>query len=56
MVRLTRIGTNQEECATLHDLIQQHAEATESPHAARILSDWQSALEHFWKVVPLPAG
>jgi len=56
MVRLTRIGTNQEECATLHDLIQQHAEATESPHAARILSDWQSALEHFWKVVPQPAG
>ena len=36
----------------LRDLVAEHARETESALAARILNHWETALQHFWQVVP----
>ena len=53
LVSLERIGEGEDE-ATLQEAIRRHLEATDSPRAAEILSDWQRFAPRFWKVVPHP--
>jgi glutamate synthase (NADPH/NADH) large chain len=36
----------------LRDLVAEYARETESALAARILNQWEKALQHFWQVVP----
>jgi glutamate synthase (NADPH/NADH) large chain len=36
----------------LHDLVQRHAAATQSAHAAELLATWDTALSHFVQVCP----
>ncbi|MFL2841260.1 MAG: glutamate synthase large subunit [Candidatus Puniceispirillaceae bacterium] len=36
----------------LRDLVAEHARETESALAARILNQWEKALQNFWQVVP----
>ncbi|MFW5966158.1 MAG: glutamate synthase large subunit [Persicimonas sp.] len=33
-------------------LVERHLELTDSPRAADILADWQTARGHFWRIVP----
>ena len=37
----------------MRDLIEEHAEKTESVLASQILNHWQRAVQHFWQVVPV---
>ena len=41
-----------EDVAALRALIEEHAERTGSPVAARVLDDWDAALPRFVKVMP----
>ena len=36
----------------LHDLVEEHAEVTKSPFAARLLNNWAKELPKFWQVIP----
>jgi glutamate synthase (NADPH/NADH) large chain len=36
----------------LRDLVEQHAEATDSKYAKGLLDEWDRAAGHFWQVVP----
>ncbi|HEX5993354.1 MAG TPA: glutamate synthase large subunit [Thermomicrobiales bacterium] len=36
----------------LHSLVEQHLTATGSAHARRLLEDWPTTLQSFWKVIP----
>jgi glutamate synthase (ferredoxin) len=54
MVTLERIRASAPASTELQSLIQQHAQATGSPHASRILDAWEKSLPLFWKVVPKP--
>ncbi len=53
MIGLERLS-EEEEIASLAQLVSVHATATGSPHAQAILKDWDNAVKHFWKVVPHP--
>ncbi len=53
MISLERLD-HAAEIDSLRALITAHAEATESPHARRLLDDWAATLARFWKVVPHP--
>jgi glutamate synthase (ferredoxin) len=48
--------TDASEIETLRELIQRHAELTESTRAADILADWPNQVKRFWKVVPKPVA
>ena len=37
----------------LRDLVEEHAKKTESKLASQILNHWDSAVLHFWQVVPI---
>jgi glutamate synthase (NADPH) large chain len=39
--------------ALLRDLVQRHAQLTESDVARHIVNLWEVSIEHFWKVVPI---
>jgi glutamate synthase (NADPH/NADH) large chain/glutamate synthase (ferredoxin) len=43
-----------EEIASLAQLVSVHATLTGSPHAQALLKDWDNAVKKFWKVVPHP--
>jgi glutamate synthase domain-containing protein 3 len=43
---------SEEDAAELHDLVEEHHLRTQSPVAARLLRDWDAALERFVKVMP----
>ena len=51
LVGLEQIST-EEDIELLKELIQRHAEFTDSDIAKNILSDWQTYLPKFWKVAP----
>ena len=51
LVGLEQISTG-EDIELLKELIQRHAEFTDSDIAKNILSDWQTYLPKFWKVAP----
>ena len=52
MVRLERVIPGPEE-SRLKRLIQRHRELTRSPRAEDVLTNWEYAVEKFWRVVPL---
>ncbi len=53
LVELERLGTDDSEDAVwLRDIIQAHVDATDSAVGQRILSDWESQMKHFVKVMP----
>jgi glutamate synthase domain-containing protein 3 len=52
MVELETIEDGSDDSAWLHDIIQAHVDATDSAVGQRILSDWESELKHFVKVMP----
>ncbi|MFP4357923.1 MAG: glutamate synthase large subunit [Puniceicoccaceae bacterium] len=51
MVSLAR-PDSPEETESLRELVGLHARLTESPHARRLLADWENTLPRFRKVVP----
>ena len=53
MVGIARVES-EEDTAALFALIGRHIQETRSPHAARVLADWENALPRFWKVTPHP--
>jgi glutamate synthase (NADPH/NADH) large chain len=53
MVELEELGADDSEDAVwLHDIIVAHVDATDSAVGQRVLSDWESELKHFVKVMP----
>ncbi|WP_173009909.1 glutamate synthase large subunit [Mycolicibacterium sp. P9-64] len=52
MVDLETIENDSDDSAWLHDIIQAHVDATDSAVGQRVLSDWESELKHFVKVMP----
>ncbi|WP_184444822.1 glutamate synthase large subunit [Mycobacterium sp. AZCC_0083] len=52
MVDLEEIEDDSDDSAWLHDIIQAHVDATDSAVGQRVLSDWESELKHFVKVMP----
>ncbi len=52
-VKLEKV-TNETDIKNLMALIQNHAAYTRSPHAQKILANWETFLPHFWKVVTPP--
>ncbi len=42
------------EIESLRKLVETHARFTASPHARRLLGDWNAAAARFWKVIPHP--
>ncbi|MCU1697113.1 MAG: glutamate synthase large subunit, partial [Mycobacterium sp.] len=52
MVELEAIEDDSDDSAWLHDIIQAHVDATDSAVGQRVLSDWESELKHFVKVMP----
>ncbi len=53
MVELEELGgATSEDAGWLHDIITAHVDATDSAVGRRVLSDWESELEHFVKVMP----
>ena len=53
MIKLSRMG-NRDESESLRLLIAEHADATSSPHARRLLGSWPESQTKFWKVIPHP--
>ncbi len=53
MVGVERLN-NEDEIASLRQLIGVQARLTGSPHAQSILDNWDTAISRFWKVVPHP--
>jgi len=53
MIGLERIE-DEEESASLAQLITVHATLTGSPHADALVKDWGNAVKKFWKVIPHP--
>src|SRR5690606_3660368 len=51
MIGLERLN-QEEETASLQRLILAHAQLTASPHARRLLDNWETTIGKFWKVVP----
>jgi glutamate synthase (NADPH/NADH) large chain len=53
MVDLEALGTDDsEDVRWLHDIIQAHVDATDSAVGRHVLTDWESELKHFVKVMP----
>jgi glutamate synthase (NADPH/NADH) large chain len=52
MVELEAIEDHSDDSAWLHDIVQAHVDATDSAVGQHILSDWESELKHFVKVMP----
>jgi glutamate synthase (NADPH/NADH) large chain len=53
MVDLEALGTDDsEDVRWLHDIIQAHVDATDSAVGQHVLTDWESELKHFVKVMP----
>ncbi len=52
MVALEKLE-DPDDCEQVRDLLIQHAGYTNSPVAARLLSDWNQAVENFVKVMPV---
>jgi glutamate synthase (NADPH/NADH) large chain len=52
MVDLEAIENDSDDSAWLHDIISAHVDATDSAVGQRVLSDWESELKHFVKVMP----
>jgi glutamate synthase domain-containing protein 2/glutamate synthase domain-containing protein 1/glutamate synthase domain-containing protein 3 len=52
MVELEAIEDDSDDSAWLHDIIQAHVDATDSAVGQRVLSEWESELKHFVKVMP----
>ena len=52
MVELETIEDGSDDSTWLHDIIQAHVDATDSAVGQRVLSDWESELKHFVKVMP----
>jgi glutamate synthase domain-containing protein 2/glutamate synthase domain-containing protein 3 len=55
MVALERLCGGIDE-ALLKAMIERHHTLTGSPRAKALLDDWQTALQHFWKVAPHPSS
>lgn len=53
MIGIERLN-NEEEIASLRQLVTAHSAATGSPYARRLLDNWAAAIGKFWKVVPHP--
>ncbi len=53
MVGIERVS-DPDDAAWLKEIIDEHAEKTESELAERILADWSNSVKHFWQVVPHP--
>ncbi len=53
MISIERLN-NEEEIASLRQLVAVHARVTGSPHAQSLLASWETAVGKFWKVVPHP--
>jgi glutamate synthase (NADPH/NADH) large chain/glutamate synthase (ferredoxin) len=53
MIGVERL-TDEEEIASLAQLISVHASLTGSPHAQELLKDWNNTVKKFWKAVPHP--
>jgi glutamate synthase (NADPH/NADH) large chain/glutamate synthase (ferredoxin) len=53
MISIERLN-NEEEVASLRQLVGAHAKVTGSPHAKALLESWEKAVSKFWKVVPHP--
>ena len=51
MVSVERLN-NEEEVASLKQLVSVHEKLTGSPHARALLESWETAISRFWKVVP----
>jgi glutamate synthase (NADPH/NADH) large chain/glutamate synthase (ferredoxin) len=51
MIGLERLN-NEDETASLKQLIAVHAKLTGSPHAKSLLENWETTIGKFWKVVP----
>jgi glutamate synthase domain-containing protein 3 len=45
----------QADATALRELVERHVAMTGSAHAARLLADWENALQSFWKVIPRAA-
>jgi glutamate synthase (NADPH/NADH) large chain/glutamate synthase (ferredoxin) len=54
MVSVERLN-NEEEVASLKQLVSVHARLTGSPHARALLESWETEISRFWKVLPNPA-
>ena len=52
MVELEPLDDDSEDAVWLHDIIIAHVDATDSAPGRRILSDWESELKNFVKVMP----
>jgi glutamate synthase domain-containing protein 3 len=46
------VSDDSEDVVWLHDIIQAHVDATDSPVGQRVLSDWENELKNFVKVMP----
>ena len=55
MVFVKEWGEDSEEVENLRLLIERHAEFTGSPHARRVLDDWEHTWRHFRRVTPYTA-
>ena len=53
MIGIERLN-NEEEIASLRQLVSVHAKLTASPHANALLGSWENVISRFWKVVPHP--
>jgi glutamate synthase (ferredoxin) len=53
MIGLERLS-NDDEVLSLRQLVAAHANQTGSPHAQKLVADWENAVGKFWKVVPHP--
>jgi glutamate synthase (NADPH/NADH) large chain/glutamate synthase (ferredoxin) len=53
MVGLHRVET-EEHKTQLKELVERHARETGSPHAQRLLGNWDAEIAQFWAVIPKP--
>ncbi|MCF3651394.1 glutamate synthase large subunit [Synoicihabitans lomoniglobus] len=53
MIEAERLS-DEEEIASLAQLVSVHATLTGSPHAQALLKDWDNTVKKFWKAVPFP--
>lgn len=53
LIRINRV-TDETDKIALKSLIEAHLTFTGSPHAKKILDNWEEYLPHFWKVYPHP--
>jgi|UniRef100_UPI00404A573B glutamate synthase (ferredoxin) len=53
MIGLERLN-NDDEVVSLRQLVAAHANQTGSPHAQKLVANWETLVGKFWKVVPHP--